>query len=264
MRRVALLLTAMVLAGCQATAPPPPPVPEATFDPAAADRLVAERHWGELVALHTKLRSADDVRRSLDWSRERLMDGGTVFIGVPYAANLWRVANSAPAGSKLQELKETSSVVGLYGLAVILVDGYRCADRTSPGERASDWVRSFHEPLRHAAALPREKREKMIDAALRLEDGTAARRRDDPWLCGAGMQRMTAALEAMKQSGTPPQEVPTPFGAVGRTFELKEAPGWMPTFVDRDAVGAEEQAARRNLPSFLDSLLDRIAAAEPG
>jgi hypothetical protein len=111
--------------------------------------------------------------------------------------------------------------------------------------------------------LPHETREKLIGTAVRMEDGTAARRRDDAWLCGAGMQRMTAALEAMKQSERVPQEVPTPFGTAGRTFELKEAPGWTPTFVDREAVAAEEATARRNLAAALGGLLDRIAAA-PG
>jgi hypothetical protein len=262
MKVLPFLLAAALLAGCQATppasAPSAPPAAEIKFDPATADRLVAERHWSELFKLHTELRSAEDMRRSLDWSRDHLMGGGTVFIGLPYAVNLWRVANSAPVGSKLQELKETGSVVGLYGLAVILVDGYRCADRTSAGERATDWIQSFHDPFQHAAALPKETRDKLVDTALRMESGTAARRQDDPWLCGAGMERMTAAIDAMKQSGAPPREVPTPLGAVARTFELQEAPAWTPSFVSRQEAEPKEAAARQNLPQVLNGLLDRV------
>lgn len=265
MRLLPLLLPAALLAGC-GTTPTPAPAPKAAeiaFDPAAADRLVAERHWTALFKLHTDLRSAEEIRRSLDWSRDHLMGGDTVFIGLPYAVNLWRVATSAPSGSKLQELKDTGSVVGLYGLAVILVDGYRCADRTSAGERATDWIQSFRDPFRHAAALPKETRDKLVETALRLESGIAARRQDDPWLCGAGMQRMTKAIEAMKQSGAPPREVPTPLGAVARTFELQEAPGWTPGFVSHDEAAPKEEAARQNLPRVLNGLLDRIAETGP-
>jgi hypothetical protein len=259
-RRLPLLLAVALLAGCETT--PPPATAEAAFDPAAADRLVAERHWSELFKLHAELRSAEDVRRSLDWSRDHLMGGGTVFIGLPYAVNLWRVASTAPPDSKLRELKDTGAVVGLYGLAVIHVDGHRCADRTSAQERATDWIQSFRDPFRYAAALPRETRDKLVETALRMERGTAARRQDDPWLCGAGMQRMTAAIEAMKQTGAPPHEVPTPFGGVGRTFELHEAPGWTPSFVSREAAAPDEERARQSLPRLLDGLLDRIAEVQ--
>jgi hypothetical protein len=264
MRRGRLLLVAIgLIAGCESATPPTAAVPEAAaFDAGAADRLVAERRWSELFKLHADVRTNDDMKRSLDWSRDRLMAGGPVFIGLPYAVNLWRVASAAPPGSRLQELKDTSSVVGLYGFAVIVTDGNRCADATSPGERATEWITSFREPLRHAAGLPKDDRDKLVDTAVRMESRIAPWRQNDPWLCGTGMQRMSAALQAMKQSGDEPREVPTPRGGLGRTLLLPDPPGWTPSFIGPDEAAPREAAARQNLPTALHEFLDRIAAAQ--
>jgi hypothetical protein len=272
MRSAKLLLAALGLcAGCETAAPTgaapakaaAQPAP-AAFDAAAADRLLAARRWNELFRLHAEVRSTEDMKRALDWSRDHLMAGGTVFIGLPYAVNLWRVAASAPAGSRMQELKETSATVGLYGLAVILVDGNRCADRSSPGERSSEWIASFREPLRHAAALPQEGRERLVQSAVAMESGIAPRRREDPWLCGAGRERLAAALATMKDSGEQPQEVPTPFGGAGRAWALREPPGWAPSFVGHEQSAADEAAARAALPGALGALLEGISPARAG
>lgn len=263
MRALFLLVAAALGAGCAAAPPEPGPAAAASFDADLADRFVAERRWADLFALHGEARGAEDMRSSLDWSRDRLLNGGTIFIGLPYAANLWRVAETAPPESPLRELKETGAIVGLYGLAVILVDGHRCADPTSPNERAADWIASFRDPFHFAAALPQDRREKLIETAMRLESAIAPRRGNDFWLCGAGMKRVEAALAAMKEKGGAPREVPPPVGASGRAFVLPEAPGWSPGFVDRAEAAPKEEVARRSLPNALAELLDRIAEVQP-
>ena len=88
-----------------------------------------------------------------------------------------------------------------------------------------------------------ETKNKLVDLALRMEQGTAPKRKDDDSLCRDGMAQMSAALA----SGAKPKEVPTPQGQVGRSFEVPSLPDYVPKLLASEKYGPLQQQARASM-----------------
>ncbi len=196
--------------------------------------------------------TGEEAKRSLDWSKKSLVEGETIFIAYPYAANLQRIGIRVGG-----DLNETAAMIVAYAFAVIAVDGTKCADPTAPAHRTdmnlSDWGSTAWQYL---ARLPVKKRNHIIDIAIGLEARTAPLRKEDYFVCSGG------SAEWAKSDFSKGYEVPTPPGGVGRTIVVPDDPTYVPEFRPPSDYLPKQEQERARLPKVFEDLLDMIAAGK--
>ena len=105
-------------------------------------------------------------------------------------------------------------MMALYSLALVAVDGVKCADKSAPGRHYE--TSSCSTAMNCAAAdAPVVTRNNIIVAALGLETKTATLRGNDIYLCRFGLEETQYSLK--KHEGEPETEAPPQPGQFGRT-----------------------------------------------
>jgi hypothetical protein len=197
--------------------------------------------------------TSEEAKRSLDWSKKSLVsEGDSIFVAYPYAANLQRMGIQIGG-----DLNETAAMIVAYAFAVIAVDGTKCADPTAPAHRAdmnlSDWGSTA---WLYLARLPRDKRNHILDVAMRLEARTAPFRKNDYFICSGG------TTEWARSDFSKGYEVPTPPGGVGRTLMIPDDPTYVPEFRPPSDYLPKQERERARLPKVFEDLLDMIAVGK--
>jgi hypothetical protein len=271
--RALSLCCAIALAACGAEqqaatqAPPSPAQAAGQKAPAAEDASIARlpleeratfyrdrQMYPQLLQTLERVSTAEEVSRSLDWSKRSLfVEAKTVAVAYPYSRNLMRIAGAAPPESKVSELKDTAAMAIVYALAVISVDGHKCADTSAPGHWMTKTIADWAPLWRDLAAMPAQRRDSVVDLALRLETMTFAKRQPDPFICSGGA-RTFANADFSKAV-----EVPTPPGEIGRTFVLPNDPAYVPEYRAEAEYGPKVGQARGQLRQVIGNLLQTAA-----
>ena len=226
-----------------------PPMPA---DAAALDAMVAR---SDGAALSRRLGGTSDpaqVDLDLNWERDRLFAGGGFLLAQAYMTDLWRTGAALP-GAAGDQLKQSAALFLVYAVTLIRLDGPRCADPSAPAHRQQQLFARNQPLVTFLRGQPRPTRMKIGSLAVAWEAATSTVRRDDPVLCGDGLDAMVAGLKAAGDA--PLREVPNAPGTFGRTLAVPSAPDDRPRFVPASTWAPVQAERRRALPEFLTSFL---------
>src|SRR5665213_3068479 len=249
-------LTAWPIAQAAAQVPGTPPV-LLPADAAQLDLLLSQKNYLALGDVLRQAKRAELVVPDLNWERQRMMAGATLFINFVYAEDLWRLAAVLPA-DKATALQDTAVMVLLYGYELIDLDGVKCADASAPCHRLDQLIAVNRPAWRHIAAMTDHNRALTIDVVLRLESATAPKRGNDNFLCRGGVEE---TMDALGKGDKPLQVVPNPAGTAGRTLVVPPDPDYEPKFVDKKIWLPKQQAARKAMPGELRQIVDKFSTA---
>lgn len=230
-------------------APPGRPLPP---DVSELDAMF-ERN--DMIALTARLRDAQqapEIFMDMNWLQAKLYNGAGFLMAYAYMHDLWRLGSAIP-GDTGEEMKQSASMIFVYSLVLISIDGLKCADVTAPAGRQNQLFSQNQPLMAYMRTLPRTTRMTLGTMALQMEVATATVRKNDCVLCSGGLAQIKEGLEAQGQS--PLTQVPNAPGTLGKTFEVPAAPGYTPQFVDEGVWAAKQAAARLELPASLTRFL---------
>jgi hypothetical protein len=190
------------------------------------DALLQAHDWKKLSALLSKDDRAKGLGLNLQWLRTRLDAGGGTLLGVLYSRDLWLVGVAYNVEDPQKDLRIFAAKIALYTFALIWIDGAKCGDLSAAPGRAGQLVAARHDALAFLRKQSADFRERIVDAAIAMEQETASLRDDDDYICRGGMEQMRAGIEKGSR-----KEIPTPPGGVGRSIEVEAPAGWSPSFV---------------------------------
>ncbi|GHE65377.1 hypothetical protein GCM10019059_26400 [Camelimonas fluminis] len=248
-------LAIAVMAGCVGAATAqtvprvatPSPVNQKLVD--RFDDLLDHKQYAALGDALEREHDAGRGRLARSWQDRRLRDGGSAYLGFVYSRELMRsAARSAPRDRT--RLREQASLVAIYTMAVLTIDGPRCADASAPSARSEQLFDLAAEAFSWAAAMPEGRRDRMIDEALALEQATAPLRRDDDFICLGGAEHIARALQ------DPASQVESRGGDAGVTV----TPGrsMAARFADPATTRPMQALARRTIRADLCRMLDQM------
>ena len=188
-----------------------------------------------------------------------MMESKSVAVPLAYARLLWGLASGPNV-----RLKNTAGMVVAYSILVIIADGVKCADPTSPAERFDKVVANDRVILKNAAQLPRiasdsepDTRDVVIATATSLEAKTVTVRGNDDYLCRAGAQSFQDYFKKHGNEGV--VERPPKPGEVGKQMVVPEDPSYVPQFLPKEKWLPLQEKARANFSTFLPNLFDKLA-----
>jgi hypothetical protein len=225
--------------GAGTAAPAPAP------DNARLDELLWSKDYSKLGQALNSTR----LDRRLDWLKDRLLGGGTVFLAPHYVNALWMAGVREGETNPNKDMRVTAGLIALYALQVMSIDGARCEDSSAPGDRAVQFLTNFRPVNDHLRKQPIETRLKVVDVALKMERSTAPKRKDDDWLCRGGLAEMAARARAAK-----PVEAPPRVKGV-REFYYPPAPGWSPKFLPSEKYALRQEQIRASMREQLLNLV---------
>ncbi len=179
--RVALLGAAMMLA-----------VPwAAAEDRVAADDLavrldqliMTEDYAGLAKTMQAALAQPDQALVVLRWERDRLDQGAGLFVAGMRAVHLYTLSRGAKPGSAEAGFADLALETGLYALALIEVDGARCAEVVTQNARRSQFAQILAPIWGEFQRLGDDEIAHLVGDALLEEQTTAGLRGNDPYLC---------------------------------------------------------------------------------
>jgi len=224
------------------------------------DAMLQRKDFGRLAERLRAARQAQAIQLDLNWEQTKLYDGAGFLIAYAYMHDLWRLGFALPSSSG-EGLKQAAGMMFLYSLALVELDGPKCADATAPGHRADQLISQNQPILAYVRTLPRTTRMQMGTIALGIEAATGPVRKNDEVLCGDGL---TAISEGLKSNGSKPlQQLPNAPGTIGKTYAVPPAPGYRPQFVGEDVWRPKQAAARQSLPATLTKLLTLPGDTQP-
>ena len=214
---------------------------------AELDALLAARNWNGLEAAFSRPLvkeqiTNDLISRRLNWLKARIDAGGGFFLAMFYARDLWGIGNALKVDDPNKDLRSTAALISLYAYEVIVIDGFKCEDRSAPSNRATQLFMKRATDFEFLRRQQPDIRSKIVDGAIVLEQRTAPLRTNDDLLCGGGLDEMRAGLERGKQ-----QEVPTPEGHIGKTIAVTPPPDWAPKFVSPNVYRTMQDKARAEM-----------------
>jgi len=221
------------------------------------DAALAKSDYDTLNRARAAITDGNALLLFMNWEQVRSFNGeGGFYLSTRYMSDLWDVGSAMAAqgrqGQAGSDLRVTAVFMGLYSYELLVLDGTKCADSSAPGHRmdqlATSPVWSF------ANSIDNAEREKMLDYVVKLEALTASKRRNDQALCQGGMLDIMQSLQALAEQGKAPQEVPTPPGQIGRTYELPPPEGGA-QFLDPKIWQPEQEKLRAGVRERLEDLL---------
>jgi|GEM_PF-5584873 len=251
---------AVAVASPAAAAPPamPPPAAEDLGRVARLSALLAAQDHMALGRMIREPATEADVRTDLDWLKERLLEGNSVWIAMLYAKLLWSLSDRSPPEAA-GELRQTAVMATLYAYGAIGIDGARCGDRSAPSHRLDQLMGWEPRIWPFLAEMIPEHRQRAIDLAVQIEQRTRARRDaagDVEFLCRAGMEEMSYNMA----HGTMREVEPKP-GQIGRQIVVDGDGKYRPSVRQEKAWRPEAEAARSGLRAFLSELV--VAMTQP-
>jgi len=221
-------------------------------DAAALDQMLAGKQFSALTVRLRDVTNGDDLVLDLNWERARIIDGAGFAVVYSYMYDLWRLGAALPPAAGV-DVKQTAGAMFAYGIALVMLDGPRCADPSAPSHRL-DQLRSQNLDLtKFIVGQPRAARMLMGTMALEFDQATATLRRSDDVLCGGGLDAINAGLLA--DGDKPLPEQPSAPGIIGRTFAVSPSPGYQPKFVGEAMWRPKQEAVRATLAATLTRLL---------
>lgn len=253
-RVIAAIAVSLALAHTPVGAQPPDAkdgagtaAPAPTPDNARLDELLGSKDYSRL----GQALNSTPLNRRLDWLKDRLMSGGTVFLAPHYVNALWMAGVRVGETNPDKDMRVTAGLITLYALQVMSIDGARCEDSSAPGDRAVQFLTSFRPVNDHLRKQPIETRIKVVDVAMKMEWSTAPKRKDDDWLCRGGLADMAARVQSTKPvvSGPPP-------GVKGIKLSVyPPAPGWSPKFLPSEKYAPRQEKIRASMREQLLELV---------
>jgi hypothetical protein len=221
------------------------------------DAALATNDYDTLNRAHAAITDANALFLFMNWEQVRSFGGeGGFYLSTRYMSDLWEVGSAMAAQGQQEQgggdLRQTAVFMGLYSYELLVLDGTKCVDSTASGHRMDQLATSPVWGFAHT--IDDAQREKMLDYVVKLESLTASKRGNDQALCQGGMLDIMQSLLAMAKQGKAPQEVPTPPGQIGRTYELSPA-GGETQFLDPKIWQPEQEKLRAGMRARLEDLL---------
>ena len=256
------------------SAAPAAPVPawEERYSPevrariADLDKFIKAGDYKSVGELTAQPKSLEEALAVLDWGKVHMQSGGGVDITLIYARTLW---NAGSAAQQLAPMRITAGLIVSYGILQILADAPKCADQTAPSHRFDTVLTGplGHQLLANFAHLPRDSsaqysRDRLAATAIAMERNLAPLRDNDNWLCRGGTQEFADFFKKhpdFDSKDNPAPSKPSATG-VGRDVEVPTDPTFVPGFVSRDVWEPKQIAARAQFPTFMNNMLDKLAA----
>lgn len=227
--------------------PPEAPLPS---NASALDALLARKDYAGLNTALSRVRQ-DDAVLLLNWERAKVFAGGGIYPAINYARDLWGVSELLPP-ERRAATRESAHSFGLYALALMAVDGARCADADGPARRRSQLRAEFEPIWAYGAELPAAELERAGMVALYSEAITAPLRSGDDVLCQGpptgSAAEIAAGLDALAAAGKTPKRIASPPDRLGETYEVPLAP---PSFKPAASWRPAQDALRPQLPKML-------------
>ncbi len=233
---------------------------------AALDTALAQDQ-GALLKMLASQKDPTQVYLDLNWERARIYDGAGFTVSLAYMLDLWRVAPALPAdsatvhGDTPDSLRQTAVAFALYNVALVEIDGTRCADPSAPSHRIDQLIQYGAPIFAYGRNVSDSDKATLVRVAVHVERATASVRTDDPVLCSGGLAQIQQGLAANGGKPLPQTTVP---GVVGKTETVPDAPGYKPQFVAPEVYQPRQRALRATLPSALQTLLATPTAAIGG
>ncbi len=230
----------------------PMPANRAELDAALA------QNPGTILKLLLSQKDPTQVYLDLNWERSRIYDGAGFAVSLAYMMDLWRVAPALPAdpskahGDTADGLRQTAVAFALYNVALVQLDGTRCADSSAPSHRIDQLIQYGAPIFAYGRAMSADDRATAVRVATHVERATASVRTDDPVLCSGGLAEIRQGLTANGGKPLPQTTVP---GVVGKTETVPDAPGYRPEFVAPAVWQPKQQELRAQLDTGLTALL---------
>jgi hypothetical protein len=248
--RIALLLALSLGANLTfarfASAQQPPAGPTAKPLPSDADldTLVTTRNWSELSAVLAPTRQQDEFFRKLRWLRGQVNTGGGLLLTLAYVQTLWTLSSVA-SDSERATLRQDAAWTTLYAFELVVIDGAKCEDRSSPGHHVQQLRAQLASILEFTRRQPAVVRLDIVDRAIAFEEQTAPIRDDDEMICRGGLAETIAGLERGQQTPSRLDVLP------GKNITVAPPPGWRPKFVAPDVYGPMQETARAGMRESL-------------
>jgi hypothetical protein len=214
------------------------------------DAMLAGRKWNDLGATLSRPLPPDEITRKLNWLKTRMVNGAGFFVPLLYARDLWSIGSTLKEGDPNKDMRLSAAMISLYTYELIVIDGFKCEDRSAPGNRVTQLFKSRAAALTFLKQQPADVKSKIIDTAIALEQKTAPLRKDDDLVCRDGLDQMRTGLERGTQ-----QEVPTPEGHFGRTIAVTPPVDYAPKFVTSDVYHPLQDKARADMRDRLSKLV---------
>gem|GEM_PF-6399517 len=215
---------------------------------AELDRLYAQRQFKAAAQAMFAPRDEANARAVLGWAQARLQAGAPHLIGVAYGDLLWQIGE----GQRNDALRAEAALVLVLTVLAVAADGAKCADSQAADTRVRQILAARAAPLHYARNLSTERRLRLRNEALALEQSLAARRPDDGDICMAGPREIARQLET---PGTAVREQPLRPGSAARTMDIEPGPAYRPQFVARDRWHQRQTQVRQRFQPLLDQLV---------
>ena len=212
------------------------------------DDLLDHKQYAALGDALEREHDAGRGRLARGWQDRRLRDGGSAYLGFVYSRELMRSAARSARRDRAR-LREQASLVAIYTMAVLTIDGPRCADASAPSQRSEQLFDLAAEAFAWAAAMPEDRRDRIIDEALALEQATAPLRRDDDFICLGGAEHIARALQD-PASRVEPRDGDGVTVTPGRSMAAR--------FADPATARPMQALARRTIRADLCRMLDQM------
>jgi hypothetical protein len=233
---------------------PNTPMPEnrATLDAALA------KNDQSIFNLLMQQKDVAQVSLDLNWERSRIFEGAGYGVSLAYMYDLWRLATfidnrGQRAETSPESIKQTAVAFALYNVALLIVDGVRCADPTAPNYNLTNLLQGAQPILAYGRVLSAERQQQAVLIAQQVEQATAPLRRNDPLICDGGVDQFIQALAAGKARTS--VAVPAQPGEVGAARVLPDTPTGRERFRDLEVWQPEQQKLREGLAARLGQIL---------
>ena len=243
-----------------------PPPANAT----ALDLLLTNKQYDQLGEA-LSYRHGDETFRNMNWEKDKLLQGASAYISFVYvfdlrlaasvaALNAERLASlnasiSAREAKRAVELEEDAALVLLYVFELVAIDGMKCQDVTAPAHRRDQLFQIYADVWTDIAEMPKDRRTRLIAAAIDIEQRTASLRADDDFLCRNGIEERRAALA--KNANTPLTQTQQP-SAPGKTVEVLVDPDYQPKFLAPEVSLPKQAEIRAAMPKRLPQMIERF------
>jgi hypothetical protein len=218
---------------------------------AELDALWAAGKWNQLGDALSNPSSAVSFARSMDWLHTRLDAGGGLLLGLLYARDLWVAGKNQQVADPAKDMRVTAGMITLYTYELIVIDGAKCEDKSTPENRITQLLNARRKTLTYLKQLPQEWKNRVVKIAIAFEEKTANLRRKDDLICRGGLEQYRAGLERGMQ-----REVPNTDGHYGKTIDVRPPPDWMPNFVASDVYRPLQEKARADMQTALWRLIE--------
>ena len=169
-----------------------------------------------------------------------------------YARDLWTIGNALKVDDPNKDPRLSAAFISLYAYELIIVDGFKCEDRSAPDNRVTQLLMKRATDFDFLKQQQPDIRSKIVDIAIALEQKTAPLRKDDDLICRDGLDQWRASTERGTQ-----QEVSTPKGHFGKTIAVTPPADWAPKFVTPDVYRPLQAKARADMRERLLKLVGR-------